>query len=278
MGKIVWLASYPKSGNTWVRMFLNSYFWGHEDRQDLNRLDLSTYGGSSKSSYRQVTSRDVDSLSDKEIMSLTPNAHALIASKQDKFVFAKTHSLLSTYHDIPLITPSVTHSALYILRNPLDMVLSIADHFGLELDRAIDFINDRNGSTAPTETLVRQIFCSWAMNVTTWTEQAPFPVLAVRYEDLHGRPLESFTTILDFLGTVPNSKEVARATKQSSFKALRNMEKRDGFTERSRHSKAFFRVGKTGQWKSKLTADQVDRIVRPNFDLMRKFGYLPPGY
>ncbi len=278
MGKIVWLASYPKSGNTWVRMFLNSYFWGQEGRQDLNRLDLSTYGGSSKSSYRQVTSRDVDALSDQEIMALTPNAHTFIASKHDRFVFVKTHNLLSTYYDIPLITPSVTHSALYILRNPLDMVLSVADHFGLDLDRAIDFLNDPNGSTAPNETMVRQIFCSWKMNAKTWTEQSPFPVMVVRYEDLHDQPQESFTKILDFLGANPDPKQVARAVKQSSFKALRSMEKRDGFTERSRHSKAFFRVGKTGQWKSKLTSDQVNRIVRPNADLMKKFGYLPLGY
>ncbi len=278
MGKIVWLASYPKSGNTWVRMFLNSYFWGQEERQDLNRLDLSTYGGSSKSSYRQVTSRDVDALPDQEIMALTPNAHAFIASRHDQLVFVKTHNLLSTYHDIPLITPSVTHSALYILRNPLDIVLSVADHFGLELDRAIEFMNDPNGSTAPNETMVRQIFCSWKMNVKTWTEQPPFPVMVVRYEDLHDQPQESFTKILSFLGTNPDMKQVARAVKQSSFKALRSMEKRDGFKERSRHSKAFFRVGKTGQWKSKLTSDQVDRIVRPNAELMKTFGYLPPGY
>lgn len=278
MGKIVWLASYPKSGNTWVRMFLNSYFWGEEDKQNLNSLDLSTYGGSSKSSYREVTSRNVDALDDKEIMGLTPSAHTLIASRHPHFVFAKTHNILSTYHDIPLITPSVTESGIYILRNPLDMVLSVADHFGLSVDKAIDFIANPNGSTAQNETMVRQIFCSWSLNVQSWTEQAPFPVFVMRYEDMQAKPSDSFSRLLEFLGTKVDPKKLNRALKQSSFKALKNMEKKDGFNEKSRHSQSFFRVGKAGQWKSKLTEEQVKRIIEAHRPLMEKYGYIPAGF
>ncbi|WP_169543766.1 sulfotransferase domain-containing protein [Sneathiella aquimaris] len=278
MGKIVWLASYPKSGNTWVRMFLNSYFKGQEEKQDLNTLDLSTFGGSSKTSYRAVTSKNVDSLSDAEIMALTPLAHSHIAAQKPNEVFVKTHNLLSTYYDIPLITPTVTASGLYIIRNPLDLVLSVADHFGLTVDKAIDFISNPNGSTAPTETMVRQIFCSWTENVKSWSENPPFPVFVVRYEDLHATPIDMFSEILSFLGTQPDVKQVQKAAKQCSFKALRQMEKRDGFTEKSQHSKSFFRVGKTGQWKSKLTETQIERIIRPNYAQMKRFGYLPDGY
>ncbi|MCG8492263.1 MAG: sulfotransferase domain-containing protein [Sneathiellales bacterium] len=278
MGKILWLASYPKSGNTWVRMFLNSYFWGEEEKQNLNSLDLSTYGGSSKSSYREVTSRNVDALDDKSIMELTPSAHAFIASRHSHLVFAKTHNILSTYHDVPLITPSVTHGAVYILRNPLDMVLSVADHFGLSVDKAIDFIANPNGSTAPNETMVRQIFCSWPLNVQSWTEQAPFPVFVMRYEDMQEKPADSFSRLLGFLGTKADPKKLNRALKQSSFKALKNMERKGGFNEKSRHSRSFFRVGKTGQWKTKLTEEQVKKIVQTHRPLMEKFGYIPSGF
>ncbi len=278
MGKIVWLASYPKSGNTWLRMLLNNYFWGKEEKQDLNRLDLTTYGGSSKSSYRQVTSLNVDTLSDQDIMGLTPSAHAYIASKQDGLVFVKTHNILSTYFDIPLITPEVTQGVLYVIRNPLDTVLSVADHYGLDLDRAINFINNVNGSTAPNETMVRQIFSSWTKNVEHWTLDPRLPVLAIRYEDLHAQPLETFTNVIKFLHQEPDVKLIARAVKQSSFKSLKNMEKRDGFDEKSRHSKAFFRSGKTGQWKAKLSKDQIDKVVQGNYVQMKRFGYLPTGY
>jgi len=278
MGQIVWLASYPKSGNTWVRMLLNSYFFGAENRQDLNSLDLSTFGGSSKSSYRAVTDADIDACTDAQIMALTPGAHAYIASRQPGFAFVKTHNLLSDYQDIPLITAGVTRAAIYILRNPLDMVISVADHFGLTLDRAIDFINDTNGSTAPTDQMVRQIFCSWSYNVASWTTSTPFPVWIVRYEDLHKTPEKCLQDILLFLDSPVDAKRISAAVKRSSFKSLKAMERRDGFSEKSQHSKSFFRSGKTGQWRHKLTADQVRRIVVPNYELMKRFGYLPQGY
>ena len=241
MGSIVWLASYPKSGNTWVRMLLNNYFLGDVERQNLNSLDLSTFGGSSKSSYRQVTDQDVDVLSDAEIMALTAKAHRFITAQREGAIFVKTHNLLSQLHGVPLITKAATQGAIYIVRNPLDTVISVADHFGLSLDKAIDFINNHNASTAPSETMVRQIFCSWSENTRSWTAAPPFPVWTVRYEDLHSDTEKTMTAVLRFMGASVDPKKLQRAIKQSSFKALKSMEKRDGFTEKSQHSKAFFR-------------------------------------
>ncbi|WP_169566587.1 sulfotransferase domain-containing protein [Sneathiella limimaris] len=278
MPSIVWIASYPKSGNTWVRMLLNNYFLGGENRQDLNSLDLSTFGGSSKSSYRAVTDEDVDKLTDPDIMKLTPKAHAFIASRGAGLKFVKTHNLLNTLHGVPLITPEVTRSAFYILRNPLDTVISVADHFGLSLDQAIEFMNNQSGSTAPNETMVRQVFSSWANNIASWTQRPPFPVWVIRYEDLHADPTKTMGNALKFLGVNLDEKMLQRAIRQSSFKSLKAMEKKDGFAERSQHSKSFFRSGKTGQWRSKLTSEQVDRIISTNRPLMQHFGYLPEGY
>jgi hypothetical protein len=278
MGAIVWLASYPKSGNTWVRMLLNNYFLGDLKRQNLNSLDLTTFGGSSKNSYRAVTDQDVDQLNDQEIMQLTSAAHRFIASRRPEVSFVKTHNLLSSNLGIPLITPTVTKAGIYIVRNPLDTVISVADHFGLDLDQAIEFINNRSGSTAPNETMVRQIFSSWSMNVASWSTQPPFPVWVIRYEDLHSKPEQVMTQALQFLGAEVDPAKLTRSIKQSSFKALKAMEKRDGFTEKSRYSKSFFRRGKMDQWKVKLSKEQVDIIVKNNYQQMQRFGYIPPGY
>ncbi|WP_025897345.1 sulfotransferase domain-containing protein [Sneathiella glossodoripedis] len=278
MGAIVWLASYPKSGNTWVRMLLNNYFLGDVKRQNLNSLDLTTFGGSSMSSYRAITKKDVEALSDDEVMQLTPAAHRYIASLRPEVTFVKTHNLLSTNFGIPLITADVTKAGLYVVRNPLDTVISVADHFGLDIDRAIKFMNNRSGSTAPNETMVRQIFSSWSMNVASWTTQPPFPVWTIRYEDLHSSPERTMRNALQFLGAEIDRKKLVQAIKQSSFKSLKSMEKKDGFVERSRHSKAFFRSGKTDQWKSKLTAAQIRQIVDANRQQMQRFNYIPDGY
>lgn len=278
MGNIVWLASYPKSGNTWVRMFLNNYLYSGSGRQNLNSLDLSTFGGSSKSSYRAISDQDIDACTDLEIMQLTAKAHGHIANQTSGSVFVKTHNLLAPNHGIPLITKEVTSSGIYIVRNPLDTVISVADHFGLSLDKAVDFMNNVSGSTARTETMVRQIFSSWSYNVASWTTQPPFPVWAVRYEDMHANPQKSFEDILRFLNLEIDQKKVALAVKQSSFKSLKAMEKRDGFDEKSRYSKSFFRSGKTNQWKSKLSQDQIKKLVENNYQQMKRFGYLPEGY
>jgi len=277
MGKIVWLASYPKSGNTWMRMLLNNYFADSDEKQDLNSLDILTFGGSSKTSYRSVTQQDVDQLSDDEIVELTPMAHAFMASQHPDVVFAKTHNILSTYKGTPLITPSVTRGAVYIVRNPLDIVLSVADHFGLTIDRAIDFMNSNNASTAANETMVRQYFASWSENVLTWTTSMPFPVAVVRYEDLHAAPEKTFAGALKTLGFAVDPKKIARAVSKSSFKSLKSMEKKQGFQEKSQHSKSFFRVGKTDQWKNKLSDEQVQKLVSVHQAQMLRFGYLTEG-
>ncbi|MBE7636094.1 sulfotransferase domain-containing protein [Sneathiella sp. P13V-1] len=278
MGQIIWLASYPKSGNTWMRMLLNNYFAEKDEKQGLDSLDLITFGGSSKTSYRAVTALDVDKLDDDEIVKLTPMAHAFMAGQHPDMVFAKTHNILSAYKGIPLITPEVTKGAVYIIRNPLDVVLSVADHFGLEMDAAIDFLNSNNASTAANETMVRQYFCSWSENVVTWTTEHPFPISIVKYEDLHQSAGKILSETLEQLGFSVDPKKVSRAVLKSSFKSLKSMEKKQGFNERSRHSKAFFRVGKTDQWKSKLTDEQVSKIVKANYAQMKRFGYLPKGF
>ena len=211
MGKLIWLASYPKSGNTWVRMLLNNYFSSHAHKRDLSSLDLSTYGGSSKSSYREITENDVDACTDAEIMALTPKAHAYIASRSSTVSFTKTHNLLSDYKGVPLITPEVTQSAIYIVRNPLDAVVSVADHFGLSMDKAVEFVNNPNGSTASNETMVRQIFSSWSNNVQSWrSAKTSFPIWIVRYEDLHAAPEQSLTNILRFLNAPIDQKNVVQ--------------------------------------------------------------------
>ena len=278
MGQIIWLASYPKSGNTWVRMLLNNYFDTSATGRDLSSLDLSTFGGSSKSSYRAVTDQDVDQLDDDEIAKLIPRAHSFMANRGEGVTFVKTHNLLSTYKGTPLITPSVTRSAVYVIRNPLDIVSSVADHFGMDLDRAIDFLNDKNASTAPNAGMVRQYFCSWSMNVETWTTELPFHVTLVKYEELHRSATETTAYMLNDMGVKVDQAKVARAVELSSFERLKTLENNDGFAEKSRHSDSFFREGKSGGWKDILTKDQIDRIVGPNYQQMKRFNYLPEGY
>jgi hypothetical protein len=278
MGSIVWLASYPKSGNTWMRVFLNNYLSAPGTGADLDSLDVLTLGGSSKSSFKVVAKRPVPHLTDAETMQLTPMAHMYMASRQPGPVFVKTHNINAPQLGVPMITPEVTSAAVYIVRNPLDVVISVADHYGMSLDKAIDFMSNVSANTAEDEKMVRQVFSTWSNHVQSWTEGAFFPVETIRYEDMLDKPTSSFKKVLQLVNIKPDTASLKKAIKLSSFKVLQNKERKSGFSERSRYSKAFFRSGTSGQWKNTLSPDQVNRIIEAHHPQMVRFNYIPDEY
>ncbi len=278
MGSIIWLASYPKSGNTWMRVFLNNYLSGPNHGADLDNLDVLTLGGSSKTNYAPVAKQSVENLSDSETMALTPAAHHYMASRQPGPVFVKTHNIRAPQLGIPMITPEVTSAAVYIVRNPLDVVISVADHYGMTLDKAVDFLENVNANTAEDEKMVRQVFSTWSNHVQSWTEGTSFPVEVIRYEDMLSHPTASFKKVLNLVRVKPDTVSLKKAIKLSSFKVLQNKERKSGFSERSRYSEAFFRRGTAGQWKQTLNSDQVKRIIEAHYDQMKKLDYIPKEY
>ncbi|MBT5159144.1 MAG: sulfotransferase domain-containing protein, partial [Alphaproteobacteria bacterium] len=100
----------------------------------------------------------------------------------------------------------------------------------------------------------------------------------VRYEDMTYKPGPTFKGIAKFMGLKPPAEALKRAIKLSSFDSVRSQEDDTGFIERSVHAQKFFRVGKANQWKSVLSKEQIDKVVEGNYDMMKKFNYLPPEY
>jgi hypothetical protein len=99
----------------------------------------------------------------------------------------------------------------------------------------------------------------------------------VRYEDLLADPRKGFAGVVDFLGLKPPDWRFETAIANASFKVLAAQEKADGFAERSPHQAKFFRSGRAGAWRRKLTRAQITRIVADHRDQMARFGYLPDG-
>lgn len=278
MGKIIWVASYPKSGNTWLRIFLNNYRSNAKVPADINNLKIFTFGGSSRSTYQKVSKLPLDNLDDDQIFALTPLVHQLIAEYEPGPVFVKTHNFLPPVDDVPLITRGLTGGAVYVIRNPLDLVVSLSSHYGLSLDRGIDFLNNPSGSTARNETMIRQILRSWKINVESWLAYDQSKLLVVRYEDMLAKLNITFAKIVKFLGYKQQRNRLNRAINNSSFSVLQDQEKDRGFLEKSTKNDMLFRSGTSGQWQNTLSEEQIERIVTPNFDLMRQFDYLPQEY
>lgn len=277
MGAIIWLASYPKSGNTWMRAFLHNLLLNSQEPVDINSLHYFTLGEGNARFYRQFDPRPLTALSEPEIMALRPKVHEFLTQASPDSVFVKTHHFLGEIEGAPLITMAHTAGAIYLVRNPLDVVVSYANHFGLTIDQAIEELANEGTGSKPSDRNARQYYGSWSLNVSSWT-QNPTPTLhIVRYEDMQDRPLETFAGIARFLGLDPPRERLDRAIANSSFGALQTQEQEHGFVERTEHT-CFFREGRAGGWQTALTEQQIAGIVADHREQMERFGYVPDGF
>ena len=275
MGGIIWLASYPKSGNTWTRAFIQNLLLNPKEPVDINVMHHFTLGDGGKIFYEQVSGKPFDELTRREIASLIPKIHELFSKAHPDSVFVKTHSALANLREVPLITMEYTAGAIYIIRNPLDVVNSLASHYNLSLDQAIHMLNSPKGGSAENESNIKQFYGSWSDHVNSWIPFNPRYKYVMRYEDMQDKPLEIFGGLANFMGLRPPRERLLRAIEFSSFDAVRKQEEKSGFVENLDKNENFFRVGKAGQWKDILTDKQVDKIVKRHHQTMKQFGYLP---
>lgn len=275
MGGIIWLASYPKSGNTWLRAFIHNYLSDAASPSDINRLTELTTGESGAALYEKHDPRPAASYSAADIMRLRPLVHRALMGTDGERVFVKTHNPAITIHGVPLITPDVTDRAIYLLRDPRDVAISYSAYLGVPLEAMIALMADDRAVSGGDDHKVLEFIGSWSRHVGSWTERPAQRTLVLRYEDLLADPADGFGDVVRFLGAEPQAGRLARAIAFSGFASLRDQERRTGFFERIGHASApFFRAGTAGQWRDRLTAAQHRRIERDHAPPMRRFGYL----
>jgi hypothetical protein len=178
-------------------------------------------------------------------------------------------------HGMPLINMAVSAGAIYIVRNPLDVAISLAHFSNVSVDRAIDDMATPGYGVKTTREHVRTIWGSWTENVGSWSGRPHPTILVVRYEDLVARPREAFGGIARHLMMTLADEQLDRAIEMTGFERLREKEAADGFNEKPRETARFFRQGQVGQWREQLSEEQIARIVKTHQPTMRRFGYLP---
>jgi hypothetical protein len=275
MGAIIWLASYPKSGNTWLRAFLHNLLRNPQEGYDINKLGDFTLGESSYTWYRRIGERPIETFTDAEVAALRPKVHRHLTTIAPDSVFVKTHSAVMEDHGIPTVTFEVTAGAIYLVRNPLDVAISWAHHMGTSLDATIDYMTKRRAQIDASDKHVHVPLGSWSEHVESWTAK-PNPALhTIRYEDLLMKPQTAFRGIVRFLGLKVPRDRLERAIARSSFRVLQDQERQYGFMEKSEFAERFFREGKSGQWRKLLNPAQIERVVTAHSQQMKRFGYLP---
>lgn len=277
MGYIYWIASYPKSGNTWMRAFLTALVTGAES-DDLNLLQQIAPDENYGRYFQPFMTTPIEKASLAELASVRPKAHRAMAAAADNFLFLKTHSLLGVHLGTPTITTDVTAGAIYIVRNPLDVAISYAAFRNRSVDETIPLVNQSG------RVLTRPIFGSyeiagsWTEHVESWTRKPHDRLLAIRYEDMLDDPQTSFGRVTSFLRMKVDEELMAKAMERTSFNSLKAAEENGDFRERPKGTERFFRSGKHGQWRETLTEEQIAKIVRACEKPMRRFGYWEPAF
>ena len=272
---IVWLASYPKSGNTWVRIFLANYLFKRTTPMPINEVHRLGMGDAIARTYARVAGHPIDPTDPEATLALRPKVLQAIAANGADVNLVKTHNARDIAFGTELIPPALTRSAVYILRNPLDLVLSYSRHYGDTLEGTAERIAHRDNVVAGDRESVPQFLGSWSNHVTGWTRPARFPLLVLRYEDLHETPRESFAKLLEHVGVTPEPERLDRAIRFSRFDEVARQETEHSFVEKSAAAERFFTRGTAGQWRETLPAELAERITRDHRRVMKKYGYLP---
>jgi hypothetical protein len=147
MPGILWLASYPKSGNTWMRVFLANLILDPQEPLPLKAINEVCSSEPNEIWFKPLVQKPVAELSERRIAALRTKAQERAASTNKNIIPMKTHSLLGKDHGYPTISVKATIGVIYIIRDPRDVVISAADHYGLTLDQAVAMLADKTSLT-----------------------------------------------------------------------------------------------------------------------------------
>ena len=292
MNRTIWLASYPKSGNTWFRMLVANLSAKDGSPVDIN--DLPERGGiaSARGPFDHLLLIDSGLLTYDEIDVLRPRVYEELArgEQDDEYDapeaaasvrFVKVHDAYTlTPNGEPLLAGSRgANGAIVIVRDPRDIAPSLANHSRSSIDDAITFMDNKNaGFCAGTRrqyNQLRQKLPAWSGHVASWLDQSDIPVHLIRYEDMKADTAGTLCRALAFAGRAATDEEICRAVTFADFTQLRQQELDNGFREapRPHASGNFFRRGEVGSWRDELSPPQIARIEADHAPMMRRLGY-----
>lgn len=273
----IWLASYPKSGNTWLRSAL--YALRHR-RSDFTLMDLATFG-SIHATYGHIDRwMEIESsnLTHDEAEALRPDFYATLFGERREPIPSKVHDAWTRTRDgRPLFGASFTHAAIYIVRDPRDIAVSWSKFFGYSIDQTIDTLANPDAALAVDRarrsTQLRQKLGTWSQHVSSWVDDSGLSPTVLRYEDMLADPALAFRRVCEAIGWQRDEAAIRSAIQSASFETLAAQERRQGFGEVADRTERFFRSGTAGGWRDVLTHDQAARIERDHGEVMRRFGY-----
>ncbi len=276
---IIWVASYPKSGNTWVRAFLTSYYYTKDGSYDPKQLiQIPDYPNPKILGKKFIKDNTVHLYwgeSQKKLI------------KDNKVVFLKTHNALVKIGNYPFTTPEYTCGVIYIVRDPRNVITSLKNHMDFNsYDDALSFMKDKNIILTNREKVFsrNQFLSSWRINYTSWTKMNKFKKLVIKYEDMLKKPEETFKQLISFTNFLSNHQryidlnKFKKALATTSFENMKKSEVEGKFIENvnsplNNLKREFFHLGPKNDWKKLLDSKILDKMNEYYSEDLKKLGY-----
>lgn len=277
MRRITWLASYPKSGNTWLRAIVDRLV-RPERPFDVNALG-ETAPAFSGLTERFIAEHDgtVPLSAPGEVRRYWPGTQQAICATSEQEVFVKVHNVAARFDSGHFPDPDLTKSVIYVVRDPRDVAISYAHHYRFPLGLAVVALCSSSSFNFKPQQIGRtELLANWGEHVVSWTSLKRFPLLVLRYEDLQADARASVRRIAGFLSKEVSEEQIEEVVASTSFDHLRRQEADHGFVEAVRAGR-FFRVGRAQQWREIRDQSVFQPLLDKFSRLMRRYGYLERG-
>ena len=277
---IIWIASYPKSGNTYIRSLLSAYYFSKDGNFNFDLLkNIKQFPNT------EFFNSNINSLDDASNNWLY--AQKKIKEK-NKIKFLKTHSCLGAYKGKPFTTVDYSLGGIYVVRDPRNVISSVMNHFSLNADEAYNFMTDIHRGTRSNienDYSAYSYLSTWANHYKSWANSKNFRKIIIKYEELETNKYETFRDIIVFTNTLLNNSDgvnkikLEKAIETTNFNVLKNKEKNEGFdealySEDKKEKKVFFNMGFNNRWKKILREDIRKKLEDVFKNEMKDIGYI----
>ena len=280
---IIWLASFPKSGNTWMRAFLSSYLYLDLDKENftfnlLKKIERFP-------NLNQLNNIGIKPKSFLDVAkSWIPTQNHI--NLNNKINLLKTHQAFGNFENFPFTDSNNTLGAIYLVRDPRDVLISYSKHMKQSIDKTLDLVleDDSKGNLFEGKnSVIGEMRGSWSQHYNSWKYSNLKEKIIIKYEDLINNPFDTFSKAISHLNYLfrklsfpleTNAERIRKCIQISNFNNLQNLEKKLGFSDNIKSGATFFNKGTTNQWQDELNDKIIYKIEKKFKKEMKELNYI----
>ena len=280
---IIWLASFPKSGNTWMRAFLSSYLYLDLDKENftfnlLKKIERFP-------NLNQLNNIGIKPKSFLDVAkSWIPTQNHI--NLNNKINLLKTHQAFGNFENFPFTDSNNTLGAIYLVRDPRDVLISYSKHMKQSIDKTLDLVleDDSKGNLFEGKnSVIGEMRGSWSQHYNSWKYSNLKDKIIIKYEDLINNPFDTFSKVISHLNYLfqklsfpleTNPERIRKCIEISNFNNLQNLEKKLGFSDNIKSGATFFNKGTTNQWQDELSNKIIYKIEKKFKKEMKELNYI----